>query len=112
MLSGQELWEPLSYDLSKPWAQLKQGQWADGRNALLDVLRKHGFELGNAAPMDEQQLSDQPPHWLLVLGMSMDDGYSLDVVPESLLDEQLRAAIELCDGNAVAHDAAWENPTL
>lgn len=111
MLPGQQLWEPLSYDLSKPWGHFRNGQWVDGRNTLLDVLRKHGFDLGNAGPMDEHALSERSPHWLVVLGMSMDEGYSLHVVPEGALDDQLRAAIDHCDGKAITHAAAWEDPT-
>jgi hypothetical protein len=94
-------------DLSSARGLLAAGRATEAREALLQALHAIGLP-ADARPIDERA----EPAWVLVMGMSMENGWSVHVLPESILDEESRAALLRCDGQIIEPDSPAEAPEL
>jgi hypothetical protein len=98
--------------LTRARTHLAAGQLAEGRDALITALDRAGLDVAGYTPRTEQELATRPAVWVVLVGMSLDDGYTVHVVPEAELDEAARFALSRCDGHVVGPDTAREQPEL
>ena len=110
--TAAELYEALLYALVAPANALRAGRFADGRAGALAALRAHGLELPDVPARTDAELATMAPAWLLVLGTSMEDGYSLVVVPEVDLDDEARASLARAGAATLDQASAVDDPAL
>jgi hypothetical protein len=96
-----QIWESLLYALSGA-AVLKHERLADGRDAVLAALAGAGFVVEGAAALDDAALKALEPHQLVIIcSDGADDDFTFAAVPESELDDHLRAAVRALDGETI-----------
>lgn len=88
-------------------ALARAGKHPDARDALLATLAEVGLEL-DGAPTDDLAAA----RTAIVLSVAIESGVSVYVVDDAAIDAGLRAALEACHGEAIAHDTEYERPAL
>lgn len=112
MTNGASLFEQLSHALSPARGLLSAGRLAEGRASLIAQLEAAGLAPPGAKPLDDSALAGLAPSWVVVMGASMDDGYSVYVVDEGSLDAGDRAALEHADKRPFSWADPLEDPAL
>jgi hypothetical protein len=98
--------------LTRVRAHLAAGQQAEGRDALVTALDRADLVVEGYEPRNEAELAALPAAWVILIGMSVDDGYSLHVVPEEQLDAEARLSLEACDRHVIEPDTPRDDPAL
>lgn len=98
--------------LTRVRTHLGAGQYAEGRDALVTALDRADLVVEGYEPRNEAELAALPAAWVVLIGMSVDDGYSLHVVPETQLDPEARLSLQACDGHVIEPETPHDDPAL
>lgn len=109
-MHGGEVFERL--DTSWPRGLVKAGRFAEARQELAEALRRAGFECAPLEARTDDDMAAAVGAWVVLVGASMENGWSIYVVPSNGLDDATRGALETCHREVVTADTPFELPQL
>lgn len=106
--------EQTLYAFAGSQAFAERQNWQLLRDTIIKGLAAAGFDVSQVATLTDDELRDRPAHYLFLYGNDSDgDTFFPFVVPASAVDDDLAAALRLCDAQTVQlGETCTENPEL